>query len=214
MLFCCFIMAYGINTVKGHDNFKLALCFIMSLCSGLLPLLVFRINSACYYILFFYLGMYLYPRRKKIIAKLNLLNVIALMVLFVVSYIFFSHEKQILSESEMSTIMGKLLRVLGMKMCTIVYSSMGLVMIYVISNYILKCKNKWQCPLWLISINSICFGMYIYQQFVLKFIYYSTPLPQLTGTYLLPWAGCVITMITSIALAKLTTKSKIGRKLI
>lgn len=214
MLFCCFIMAYGINTIKGHDNFKFALCFIMSLCSGLLPLSVFRINSACYYILFFYLGMYLYPRRQKIIAKLNLLNVMAFIVLFVVSYIFFSHEKQILSESEMSTIMGKLLRVLGMKMCTMVYSSMGLVMIYVISNYIIKCKNKWQCPLWLISINSICFGVYIYQQFILKFIYYSTPLPQWTGTYFLPWVGCVITMITSIALAKLTTKSKIGRKLI
>lgn len=114
----------------------------------------------------------------------------------------------------MSTIMGKLLRVLGMKICTIVYSSMGLVMIYVISNYILKCKNKWQCPLWLISINSICFGVYIYQQFILKFIYYSTPLPQLTGTYFLPWVGCVITMITSIALAKMTIKSKIGRKII
>ena len=141
MLFCCFIMAYGINTVKGHDNFKFALCFIMSLCSGLLPLSVFRINSACYYILFFYLGMYLYHRRQKIIAKLNLLNVMAFMVLFVVSYIFFSHEKQILSEFEMSTIMGKLLRILGMKMCTIVYSSMGLIMLYVTSNYILKCKK-------------------------------------------------------------------------
>lgn len=142
MLFCCFIMAYGINTVKGHDNFKFALCFIMSLCSGLLPLSVFRINSACYYILFFYLGMYLYHRRQKIIAKLNLLNVMAFMVLFVVSYIFFSHEKQILSEFEMSTIMGKLLRILGMKMCTIVYSSMGLIMLYVTSNYILKCKKN------------------------------------------------------------------------
>lgn len=142
MLFCCFIMAYGINTVKGHDNFKFALCFIMSLCSGLLPLSVFRINSACYYILFFYLGMYLYHRRQKIIAKLNLLNVMAFIVLFVVSYIFFSHEKQILSEFEMSTIMGKLLRILGMKMCTIVYSSMGLIMLYVTSNYILKCKKN------------------------------------------------------------------------
>lgn len=75
-------------------------------------------------------------------------------------------------------------------------------------------QKKWQCPLWLISINSICFGIYIYQQFILKFIYYSTPLPQWTGTYLLLWVGCVITMITSIVLAKLTTKSKIGRKLI
>lgn len=132
MLFCCFIVAYGINTVKGRDNFKFALCFIMSLCSGLLPLSVFRINSACYYILFFYLGMYLYPRRQKIIAKLNLLNVMAFVVLFIVSYIFFSHEKQILSECEMLTIMGKLLRIFGMKMCTIVYSSMGLVMLYLI----------------------------------------------------------------------------------
>lgn len=75
-------------------------------------------------------------------------------------------------------------------------------------------QKKWHCPLWLISINSICFGIYIYQQFIFKYIYYTTPLPQWTGTYLLPWVGCIITMITSITLAKLTIKSKIGRKLI
>ena len=214
MLFCCFIMAYGINTVKGHDNLKLALCFIMSLCSDLLPQLVFRINNACYYILFFYLGMYVYPIRNKIVEKLNIQNIMELIVLFIVSYIVLSYGKQTLLECEISTFTGKLLRILGMKMCTIAYSGIGLFMLFGISNYMLKSKKDWRCPLWLNSLNSICFGIYIYQQFVLIFIYYSTPLPQWTGTYMLPWAGCLITIITSITLAKLTIKSKIGRKLI
>lgn len=210
MLFCCFIMAYCINKMKGHDNLKLALCFIVSLFSGLLPVLVFRINNACYYILFFYLGMYLYPRRERIITKLNLTSIIVLAVLYAVSYIAFSQGKQTLSDWEMTSLIGKIIRVLGMKMCTIVYSSIGLIMLYAISNYAVKNRKAWQCPQWLLSINSLCFGIYIYQQFVLKFIYYSTPLPQWTGTYLLPWIGCVITVLASLVLAKLTVKTRIA----
>ena len=213
MLFWAFIMAYCMNIIKGYDNVKLVICFILSLGSGLLPF-PFRISNACYYLLFFYLGMYVYPRRQKIIAKLSLSNVMLLIVMFVVSYIVFSHSKQILAESEMSTLLGKLLRIVGMKVCTIIYSSMGLIMLFTFLNYALKNKPTWQCPLWLVSINSICFGIYIYQQFILKFIYYSTALPQWVGSYLLPWIGCVITIIFSILLAMLTIRIKIGRKLI
>ena len=61
---------------------------------------------------------------------------------------------------------------------------------------------------------AMLWNIYIYQQFVLKFIYYSTPLPQWTGTYLLPWIGCVITILASLVLAKLTVKTRIGRKVL
>lgn len=213
MLFWCFVMTYFLSKIKTNDKIKIALCFIFALLSGLLPLPL-RLDKACYYILFFYLGMYLYPRREKVIDRINIQKTILISVVFIVSYISLSYGKQTLSEYEMTTICGKLLRVLGMKLCTIIYSSTGLIMLFTISNYVLKNKDEWQCPLWLVSINSICFGVYIYQQFILKFIYYSTPLPQWMGTYLLPWIGCIITVITSIVLAKLTIQTKVGRMLI
>ena len=213
MLFWCFIIAYLINIVKGHNNVKLVICIMLSLCSGLLPL-PFRISNACYYILFFYWGMYIYPRRQKIIDRLNMSNIILLIATFIVSYIAFSHIKHVLSECGMSTLIGKLLCAIGIKMCTIVYSSMGLIMLFAISNYALKRKHEWQCPPWLVSINAICFGIYIYQQFILKFLYYKTPLPQWAGTYFLPWMGCIVTIVTSMILAKLTVQTKLGRKLI
>lgn len=206
-------MAYFLSKIRTNDKIKIALCFILALLSGLLPLPL-RLDKACYYILFFYFGVYLYPRRTKIIDYISIQKTILLIIIFVVSYVAFSYGKQTLSECEMITISGKLLRVLGMKLCTIIYSGTGLVMLFVVSNYALKNKGEWQCPLWLVSINSICFGVYIYQQFILKFIYYSTPLPQWMGTYLLPWIGCIITVITSIVLAKLTIQTKVGRMLI
>lgn len=213
MLFWCFVMTYFLSKIKTNDKIKIALCFILALLSGLLPLPL-RLDKACYYILFFYFGVYLYPRRTKIIDYISIQKTILLIIIFVVSYVAFSYGKQTLSECEMITISSKLLRVLGMKLCTIIYSSTGLVMLFVVSNYALKNKDEWQCPLWLVSINRLCFGIYIYQQFILKFLYYSTSLPQLMGIYWLPWVGLAITMIISIIFAKLTVQTKMGRVLI
>lgn len=96
----------------------------------------------------------------------------------------------------------------------IIYSGIGLFALYFAVNYFLKRFPDWKYPIWLTYLNSLCFGIYIYQQFVLKFIYYSTPLPLLTGTYALPWVGCVVTIIASIILAGLTNKMKLGKYLI
>lgn len=213
MLFWCFLLSYCLNLWKGHDNIKLMLCFCLSICSGLLPL-PFRLGNTCYYLLFFYLGSYIYSKREKIISELKLTKVIAMIIGYIVAYIILSFSKEYLTALECSSLVEKLLRVIGMKLCTIIYSGIGLFALYFAVNYFLKCFPHWQCPLWLTYLNSLCFGIYVYQQFVLKFIYYSTPFPLLAGTYALPWVGCVVTIIASITLAGLTVKTKTGKYLI
>ena len=87
-------------------------------------------------------------------------------------------------------------------------------MLIVTHSFTMYTGGSWPLPEGIHEVHAYDEITHIAFSFILKYIYYSTPLPQWTGTYLLPWVGCVITMITSIALAKLTIKSKIGRKII
>lgn len=63
-------------------------------------------------------------------------------------------------------------------------------------NFIIN--NGLRVPNWLVKVNSICFGVYIFQQFILMYLYYHTALPIIVGAYWLPWFGVVVTLILSI----------------
>lgn len=214
MLFSCFLIAYYLNIWNIQDNIKLILCLGLSLCSGFLSFLPFRLGSTCYYLLFFYLGMYVFSKREKIISRINLPNVVILVMTYIISYCVFSTSKDFLQTLNLSSFYGKFMRIFGMKLCTIIYSGCVLFMLYGVTHYFLKKKSNWCCPSWLAYLNFICFGIYIYQQFVLKFLYYSTSLPQLVGTYALPWVGCALTIVLSIVFTGLTVKTQIGKYLI
>ena len=95
----------------------------------------------------------------------------------------------------------------------IIYSSIGLAMLFIIIGY--KEKNrKTPLPQWIIKIGNLSFGVYLLQQFILKGLYNYTNLPVVLGCYWLPWVGFVITLISSVLIAFLLVKTKIGRLLI
>lgn len=66
----------------------------------------------------------------------------------------------------------------------------------------------------LIILSGYCYGVYIYQQFILQILYYKTSLPLQINIYWLPWVAAFITLVLSILLCHLTLKFKWGRFLI
>ena len=66
----------------------------------------------------------------------------------------------------------------------------------------------------LITLSGYCYGVYIYQQFILKIIYYQTQLPFIVNAYWLPWIATLATIVLSLLLCHFTLKTKIGRFLI
>lgn len=88
----------------------------------------------------------------------------------------------------------------------------GVAFVYSLVNYLIEGK-KIVIPRWLVELNGLCFGIYLFQQFILQILYYKTTLPSLVGPYWLPWVGLVITLILSYLLTKLSLKTKIGRQL-
>jgi peptidoglycan/LPS O-acetylase OafA/YrhL len=88
----------------------------------------------------------------------------------------------------------------------------GVAFVYGLVNYLIEGK-KLTIPQWVVELNGLCFGIYLFQQFILQILYYKTTLSSLIGPYWLPWIGLIVTLILSYLLTKLSLKTKIGRKL-
>ena len=88
----------------------------------------------------------------------------------------------------------------------------GVAFVYSIANYLIEGKGL-AIPRWLVELNGLCFGIYLFQQFILQILYYKTSLPSLVGPYWLPWVGLIVTLCISWLLTKLSLKTKIGRSL-
>ena len=66
----------------------------------------------------------------------------------------------------------------------------------------------------LITLSGYCYGVYIYQQFILQVLYYKTSLPFIINEYWLPWLATLITLVISLLLCHITLKFRFGRFLI
>ena len=75
-------------------------------------------------------------------------------------------------------------------------------------------KHNGSIPRVLDFLNPYCFGIYLFQQFVLLILYFKTPLFATFGSYLAPWIAFVITIIMSFSLTYLLRLTKAGRHLI
>lgn len=87
--------------------------------------------------------------------------------------------------------------------CQIGYSSLGVVAIYSMAVLFTSTHNLSKCY---INTGSLCFGVYVFQEFIIKYLYYYTELPVKVGYLALPWITFVITLALALLLSK-TTKS-------
>ena len=125
---------------------------------------------------------------------------------FSCQYIFPELEKQEFG------FVGKVIRVFVLKYGSLLYALSGSVFAWLVANKYLD-KGGIVSP-YVFKLNSLCFGIYLFQQFILQILYYKTDLPQLVGPYFLPWIACTITLVTSYLLSVMCLKNKIGRFLI
>ena len=64
------------------------------------------------------------------------------------------------------------------------------------------------------NVGAMSFGIYLVHQMILKFIYYSSPIPLLVGTYTLPWVGFILAFTSSVLVVYVVRKTKVGKFLI
>lgn len=105
---------------------------------------------------------------------------------------------------------GSLLEIVK-KGCRIGYTIVGMVAFYLTSLCVVK-KSK--ISTWWINMGAMCFGVYIFQQFILQVIYYHTPLPVMVESMFLPWGAFIVTLIGSLLLTWVIRKTTLGRKIL
>ncbi len=211
MLFWCFIFGYFVINLKLDDKLKSFLLFCQAVCSFVVPN-YFQISKSFYYLFFFYLG-FLGSGIQDTGYEASLLQVCIGIITFLSFFIFLTLFKEFISTNwSVSNVFEKTVKGVCVNLCKIIPSMFGCIFIFLlVTNWT---KNWKRISLFWISMSSLCFGVYLYQQFILKVLYYKTDLPILVGPIWLPILGCLITLTLSILLSKLTMMTKVGRLLI
>lgn len=213
MLFWCFIIAFIIIEIWSYKLLILFGLMFLSLCSFVVPDF-FGLNLAFQYLFFFYLGGYIYTKRSEIIRSyltkkyLILVNFGFLLTFVVLSLV---NDRLVLAlsiQASHSYMYGLIL--LFKSTNTLVYSTLGVFALYLNVNY---CVEVLKFPIsnTILKINKYCFGIYIFQQFIIKAIYYKTAVPEYVSILIMPFLTLLIAILISFALTYILLKTKLGR---
>ena len=220
MLFWCFTGVYIVERFKIKPIYIFCVAVIVAIIPS--PTLPLRLNNSLTYFIFFYTGFGLQRGYFKFLAPSshNSLATIVLCVIiyfasFAIHYIVIDgrYDVMIFHIVGMSdSVLTKILVISTGNILPFVMSMSGLLGAFWSTHYFIV--GKYSLPTWMISLSTYCYGIYICQQFILKYLYYHTSLPEMTGPYLLPWIALIITLVSSIIITGLMLKSRIGRFLI
>ena len=211
MLFWTMLICFGIERIKISEKFKIIGVLMFPLLSPLpLP---FQLNQACYYTMYFYTGMLVFRNKDVIIEYLaTCKQVIKLTIIFVALFVFGFYVREFIIDNRILNVnlISKALLYLSGKYLKIIYCIAGIFWIYALVNYLLEIK-KLKIPQWIINLSAVCYGMYLFQQFILQYLYYYTDVPSIVGPYWLPWVGLAIATIGSYLLTVICRMTRIGR---
>lgn len=212
MLFWCFGLIWVIEKLKIKPVVVLPILFMLSLIAvDGLPL---QFSHTMYYMPYFYVGYALQRydvNLKGFYTKTNVFLSILLFAVLFVALTFLKESRETLFVSQ--DIVVQAIKFMVGKLCMIGYATAGIIMLMILVGY--KERNSGlDVPRWLVEVGNLCFGVYLFQQFILQAIYYYTDLPTVVGPYATPWVGFVIALFGSLFLAWICRLSKIGRSIL
>ena len=104
-----------------------------------------------------------------------------------------------------------------------IYSLIGIVKLMmsccgIIALYLTVCsftsKEGFRPKQWVIGASDVCYGVYVYHQFIVIALYFYTSFVQTVHPLIVPWVGFAIASGVSLLLTYFTLKTKLGRFLI
>lgn len=98
-------------------------------------------------------------------------------------------------------------------LCQLLYSVLGVFVVYIMVNYLIK-RNLIKVSSTIVRLSSYCFGVYIFQEFIIRIFYYKCNTIETLNPYVFPIASMVITLILSITLTHFALKTKFGKFLL
>lgn len=209
MLFWCFLGGWVLERIELNDGWKLAILVCLHLFAVIsLP---FQLHAAAKFMVYFYGGLVLYKHSETIKSALTPMRLFMGWVIFAVVFAVLRPLIDALAIPDGASMFQKLVIILARNASQLVYAGVGVIVFYSTAVYY---TLHHQINSFTVKLASCCFGIYLFQQFVLKIIYYKTAFPSLVGPYWLPWCGFVIAGIVSYTLSILMLRTKVGKYLI
>lgn len=215
---CFFVVAIHCKIVSRIKNLHillllqnsvLVIAILLSVFSSSFPFLPFRLNLLCYYYIFFFAGYYFKSQKwsneeYRISSQRGLiLNGLIFFTVFVIGMLLIRN--QTVSTSWL------------VNLTTLIISSLGISFVFAITGTLLKsdCVYKFSTQKGFYQ-SRYCFGIYIFQEFILKALYASCFVELFSAQYqfLIPWIGIVITLLLSTILCKIFEYNRIGKYLL
>ena len=158
------------------------------------------------YYLFFYVGYMMSMGR----IRLPKVNIAIPSILFLIAFCICMFLK---NDYEAENIMEKVLRLGAKGFVDIIMSVTGVYVLYRLAN-ISTIQKKIAGNRYLIKLSGYCYGVYIFQQFILIFLYFKTNFAENVNPYILPWLATLITIALSLLFTHILLRTRFGRFLI
>lgn len=203
MLFWCFIACFII--LKFNLKKPLYVLPILILIAIIpIPTLPFRLSSACYYLVYFYIGSIIQWRGG---VKLQCISVLWFYVFTLVYVVLQITVIEVHVTS--SSFAVKLLELTGINALKLSLGAAGIAIVFIATRLFLARYER--LPERIIILSTLCYGVYIFHQFVLKIFYYQTSATEYIHPDILPWVAFIITLFLSVGLSSALMKTNLGR---
>ena len=203
VLFWCFVVGWFLNKYKVNHFISLGiLAFITILPIPFMPL---GMSNAVYYLFYFYLGYVGWVYRCVVLKYMKGSYIVCSLILYLFLVVFYQYIDSFIANKYL---------LLGTKVgVDFLMEILGILFSYLLVCYYTS-KPDFELSSKVFYLSSVCYGIYVYHQFLLKYLYYYTSFPNLVGYILLPWVSLVIVIVFSYLLTVLSLKTNIGRFLI
>lgn len=214
MLFGCFVGCLVLEKMPVSRRFKLGIVLLLAVIP--FPEIPFRINLSLHYLLFFYAGFLMQGNSSCLPDGLySKRGVFTQVILFVLALVGLTlvREHVITDIVRQGGLVQKVWGLFVQNMLALIYSSLGVAALYS-SAVLLVRKQVGRIPDYWISLSGNCFGVYIFQQFILQYLYYHTNVFAPFSVYVMPWIGFVVAFFLSLLLSVLVRQTRWGRFLL
>lgn len=209
MLFWIFIFTYLILQIKKR---YIRWIFVLTLCAASMAPFPLCIDRSFFYIIYFYAGyetLLLHTKSKK---EYSLWMVVLTWLLFALLFVFFtmvakSFDSWYSTGGTIQKAMGDVISNLATK----IYGFAGITALFITS---LRYTKRKQLNNLTIEVGEYCFGVYLFQQFVLKLMYKSSFFIDNVNQWWIPWLAFVLALSISLGCSYILRKCRIGRFLI
>lgn len=208
MLFWCFIFAFFIDRFLCF-YFSKRTIFIFLVVVTLIPFPIpFGIGNALHYVVYFYLGMVLYDKKNTVIEwNKNYINLLFLFYLLSTVFLKIMCRDYLFSHIDMYGIYSKIAVIVTANAIQMLIILSGSLSLYATVMRVINRKHNNNI---VFMCSKLSYGIYIFHQIVLMYLYYNTPLSRCISVCLIPWIGLILSLTVSSICAYYLLKTKIG----